>query len=284
MVRSPQSQFLRRKIVYRICEIELLSSVHTFTLQWNVLACQSVDNAQTFGNYSVLTPAKHLVWFKLFASVNGISFWSVLSVASTRVFHQIVIAFVGYRPYTRGNHECWDFETAFINSVYELHHTRTHLTALFPGLPGWAGTRKVKPIWILLKQETVSGSGISWAICKSASRSRQPCGEHPTTQVLYKSDALPAAQPTASTSCKFYCLILLHLSGCMKRQSSHRLHRSCIGYAMFGVSMWNWQSMYHKFVCVRYFNNSSFKSNFFALLMFVYYITLMNGDTLQLGR
>ena len=25
--------------------------------------------------------------------------------------------------------------------------------------------RKVKPIWILLKQETVSGSGISWAIC-----------------------------------------------------------------------------------------------------------------------
>ena len=24
------------------------------------------------------------------------------------------------------------------------------------------GTRKVKPIWILLKQETVSGSGISW--------------------------------------------------------------------------------------------------------------------------
>ena len=31
----------------------------------------------------------------------------------------------------------------------------------------------VKPIWILLKQETVSGSGISWAICKSAPRSRQ---------------------------------------------------------------------------------------------------------------
>ena len=25
--------------------------------------------------------------------------------------------------------------------------THTHLTALFPGLPGWTGTRKVKPIW-----------------------------------------------------------------------------------------------------------------------------------------
>jgi len=75
-----------------------------------------------------------------------------------------------------------------------LHYTRrthTRLTALFPGLPRWAGTRKVNPIWILLKQETVSGSGISWAICKSAPR------QHPTT-VFYRLDALPAAQPTAS--------------------------------------------------------------------------------------
>ena len=52
-------------------------------------------------------------------------------------------------------------------------HTHNHLTALCPGLPGWPGTRKVQPIWILLKQETVSDSGISWAICKSAPRSRQ---------------------------------------------------------------------------------------------------------------
>ena len=52
-------------------------------------------------------------------------------------------------------------------------HTHIHLTALFPGLPGSAGTRKAKPIWILLKQETVSGSGIIWAICKSAPSSRK---------------------------------------------------------------------------------------------------------------
>jgi len=31
----------------------------------------------------------------------------------------------------------------------------------------------IKPVWILLKQETVSGSGISYAICKSAPSSRQ---------------------------------------------------------------------------------------------------------------
>jgi len=71
-----------------------------------------------------------------------------------------------------------------INTRVTHTHTHTHrFTALFPGLPGSAGTRKVKPIWILLKQETVSGSGISWAICKSAPRSRQP-HQHPTTQFL----------------------------------------------------------------------------------------------------
>ena len=64
------------------------------------------------------------------------------------------------------------FTTLAVHKLRWLH-THTRLTALFPGLPGSAGTRKVKPIWILLKQETVSGSGISWAICKSAPCSRQ---------------------------------------------------------------------------------------------------------------
>jgi len=57
-------------------------------------------------------------------------------------------------------------------------HTRTHahthtFNGPFLGLPRWAGSRKVKPIWILLKQETVNGNGISWATCKSAPHSRQ---------------------------------------------------------------------------------------------------------------
>ena len=78
------------------------------------------------------------------------------------------------------------------------HTLYTRLTALCPGLPGWAGTRKVKPIWILLKQETVSGSGISWAICKSAPRPRQITTPTPHHSVFYRPDALPAAQPTAS--------------------------------------------------------------------------------------
>ena len=75
-------------------------------------------------------------------------------------------------------------------------HTR--LTALCPGLPRWAGTRKVKPIWILLKQETVSGSGISWAVCNSAPCSRQTTTPAPHHSVFYRPDALPAALPTVS--------------------------------------------------------------------------------------
>jgi len=92
-------------------------------------------------------------------------------------------------------------------------HSR-RLTAHCPGLRGWAGTRKVKPIWILLKQETVSDSGIGWAICKSASHSRQittPASHH---SVFYRSDALPAAQPTASKhwrrSLQVYAVALKH--------------------------------------------------------------------------
>ena len=69
-------------------------------------------------------------------------------------------------------------------------HTHTRLTALFPGLPRWAGTRRVKPIWILLKQETVSGSGFSWTMCKSAPRSRQITTPTPHHSVVYRPDAL----------------------------------------------------------------------------------------------
>ena len=77
-------------------------------------------------------------------------------------------------------------------------YTHTRLTALCLGLPGWAGTRKVKPIWILLQQETMSGSGISWPIDISAPRSRQRTMPAPHHSVFYRPDALPAAQPTVS--------------------------------------------------------------------------------------
>jgi len=98
-------------------------------------------------------------------------------------------------------------------SVYTLVGTRKHTRPIalpephthgpFPGLPRSAGTRKVKPIWILLKQETVSGSGISWAICKSAPRSRQITTPAPHHSVLHV--GCPSCRPT-------YCVKALALS------------------------------------------------------------------------
>ena len=90
--------------------------------------------------------------------------------------------------------------TLFLSYANIHTHTHTRFTALCPGLPGWAGTRKVQPIWILLKQETVNGCGISWAICKSAPRSRQitmPAPHHSffTGRMLF----LPPYQQRQST-------------------------------------------------------------------------------------
>ena len=78
------------------------------------------------------------------------------------------------------------------------HVSRTHTHTQPCKGPLFGTTRKVKPIWILLKQEIASGSGISWAICKSAPRSRQIAMPVPHHSSFYRPDALPAAQPTTS--------------------------------------------------------------------------------------
>ena len=90
-------------------------------------------------------------------------------------------------------------------------HTHTHLTAFFPGLPGWAGTRKVKPILILLEQETVSGSGISWAICNSAPRSRQITTPAPHHSSFFtgRMPFLPSNRQRQSTEGNRSTLVLL---------------------------------------------------------------------------
>jgi len=81
--------------------------------------------------------------------------------------------------------------------IYLYVYTRTCLMALCPGLSRWAGTRKIKQIWILLKQETVSGSGIIWAICKSAPRCRQITMPAPHHSVFLEAGC-PFCRPTYS--------------------------------------------------------------------------------------
>jgi len=82
--------------------------------------------------------------------------------------------------------EMWKFKTTAKlillpekNNLFYMKYSR--FTALLDSVQDYPGeqvqkhkTRKVKPICLdLLEQETVSGTGISWAICKFAHRRRQ---------------------------------------------------------------------------------------------------------------
>ena len=85
-------------------------------------------------------------------------------------------------------------------SAYMKLNTDTH-THTFNG--PFSGTTRVSRYQkgktnLDFTEARFSGSGISWAICKSAPRSRQIAMPAPHRSVFYRPDALPAAQPTAS--------------------------------------------------------------------------------------
>ena len=113
-------------------------------------------------------------------------------------------------------------------------HTPTHTRFMaivrdYPGEPG----KKVKPIWILLEQETASGTRISWAICKSTQRSRQITTPAPHHSVFYRPDALPAAQPTASKHWRHTPTVKVKYVGFSRVLQSLKTIQACIKF-------WNW--------------------------------------------
>ena len=68
----------------------------------------------------------------------------------------------------------------------------------------------------------MSGSGISWAVCKSAPRSRQKTMPAPHHSVFYRPDALPAAHPTASKHWRhFISRLLIILPNCCSNSRDH---------------------------------------------------------------
>ena len=77
-------------------------------------------------------------------------------------------------------------------------HTHT-FNGLFSRTTWVSRHQKGKPFWILLKQEMMDSSGISWTICKSfAPHSRQTTTSVPHHSIFYGPDAFPDAQPTVS--------------------------------------------------------------------------------------
>jgi len=112
--------------------------------------------------------------------------------------------------------KCWRL---FVNSVYQTHTQTQHTTVLllFCNMSGITRvsryqkgkTRKVKTNLDLLEQEIVSGTGICWAICKSAPHPRQP-RQHPTTQFFTgRMPFLPPNQQHQSTEGTVYQKLLI---------------------------------------------------------------------------
>jgi len=90
--------------------------------------------------------------------------------------------------------------------------TDTHLTASFSGQPGYAGTRKIKPVSVLMKQKMV---GWHWL----------QTDNHDSTSSLnfYRPDALPDAQPTVAA---FFCrpdLLFCHSANSVSGNEGVRL-------------------------------------------------------------
>jgi len=78
----------------------------------------------------------------------------------------------------------------------ERRANNTHLMAICPGLPGWASTRKVKPICVTARDSEWHQLG-HVQICTSTQTGTvtMPAPHH---SVFYRPGALSAAQPTAS--------------------------------------------------------------------------------------
>ena len=119
----------------------------------------------------------------------------------------------------------YDLMISLVQIVLHTVHTHSHFTALLEFVRDYpvsryqkGKTRKGKTNLDLLEQEIVSGSGICWAICKSAPHPRQPC-QHPTTQFF--TGRMPFLSPnqqhqsTEGTAYIAYAYIYIHIYVCI---------------------------------------------------------------------
>jgi len=139
---------------------------HPYYHQWNKKTVSLIENgvsAQNVLKCRQLTAHTTSALRKTIPSVNCCSFSLHLCQAHLSVTWLWCVKHVGlfFTCNCRVQRSCYQSVTQQSKVWTTYIHTYTCLTALCLGLPEWAGTRKEKPIWILLKQETVSGSGIS---------------------------------------------------------------------------------------------------------------------------
>jgi len=156
---------------------------HCYRMHW--MSYRYVDTSVPSG--SLATAAATNVWQNVdFKTVQDftVSSWSIHMITTFHGHRKQMPHFTTFRT--------------FLVHTHTHTHTRSRLTALFPGLSGWASTKKVKPIWFSLKRD----SERQWhqlghmQVCISLHTDNH--ASTPPLSFFYRPDALPAAQPTAS--------------------------------------------------------------------------------------
>ena len=136
--------------------------------------------------------------------------WAEGDTAGRRGCHGVWLIGCQWQPiYTTGN-TCMLFVVSF-SFNYGLHfllftvylsylytHTCSHTFNGPFSRTTWVSWYQKGQTSLDFTEARVSGSGISWAICKSAPRSRQITMPALHYSVFYRPDALPVTQPTAS--------------------------------------------------------------------------------------
>ena len=89
---------------------------------------------------------------------------------------------------TQGTIEVYETSHHLRGTQNEQYYYYTHLPASFPFQPGYAGTRKVKPVWIYMRQKMVGSWDGPWhqldhMYCNSLQTDKKP-HQHLITQLL----------------------------------------------------------------------------------------------------
>ena len=132
---------------------------HPYYHQWNKKTVSLIKNgvsAQNVLKCRQLTAHTTSALRKTIPSVNCCSFSLHLCQAHLSVTWLWCVKHVGlfFTCNCRVQRSCYQSVTQQSKVWTTYIHTYTCLTALCPGLPEWAGTRKEKPIWILLKRDS----------------------------------------------------------------------------------------------------------------------------------
>jgi len=141
---------------------------------------------------------RNSLWWR---ELSGNSYPQVFTLVQLRKFLINDIIRGIYCWLTNGRYITFLYRQAKLPFVYPTsNQVNTHTTVLLlfwnmSGTTRVSRYQKSKTNLDLLEQEIVSGSGICWAICKSAPHPRQP-RQHPTSQFF--TDGCPSWRPTNS--------------------------------------------------------------------------------------